>query len=179
LSSDAAIFRHYGVSPWEIEVIFATLRRTFVVQEEELRPDESDYVSMIEIHFPFPYGEAFFQQFSMESWFRIKGVLKDVKRRRGRKGLKTYVQFEGVAMSERPHVMFPLLSKSDRPYEMGIEKLEYLVDIVPLQLKGLPEDALEVWYSFDEASFKWFPGVASGKDGRKYVFASEAWRPSA
>lgn len=176
MSSHAAIFRHYGVSPWEIEVIFSTLRRTFVVEEEEQGPDDSDYVSMIELRFPVPFGESFFQYITMESWFRIKGVLKDVKRRRGRKGLKTYVQFAGVDGADRPQLMFPILSKSDRPYEMGIEKLEYLVDIVPLQLKGLPEDAYEVFYSFDDASFKWYPGVASGAGGAKYLFSSDAWK---
>src|SRR5207302_10954620 len=116
---------HYGVSPWEIEVIFDTLRRAFQVQEEQLRPDDSGYVSMIEIRFPVPYDEAFFQQFTMESWYKIKGVLKDIKRRRGKKGLKSYLRFAGVADKERPILSFPLFAKNERPFEMGIEKLEY------------------------------------------------------
>lgn len=176
MSSDVALFRHYGVSPWEFEVIFETLSRTFIVQEEQLQPDDLDYVSMIEINFPFPYGEAFFQHFTMESWFRIKGVLKDIKRRRGRKGLKTYLQFVGIEGTDRPVLTFPILSKTDRSFEMGVEKLEYLVDIIPLQLKELPKDASEVLYSYDEASFKWSPGIANGKDGVRYFFNGNSWK---
>ena len=40
---------------------------------------------------------------------------------------------------------------------MGIEKIEYLVDIVPVQLQSIPPGAEEIWYLYDEASYKWSP----------------------
>jgi len=176
VSDGSALFRHYGVSPWEIEVIFDTLRRAFQVQEEQLRPDDSGYVSMIEIRFPVPYDEAFFQQFTMESWYKIKGVLKDIKRRRGKKGLKSYLRFAGVADKERPILSFPLFAKNERPFEMGIEKLEYPVDIIPLQLKELPSDVVEIEYNYDEESFKWHPYLAKKSDGINYTFKDDSWK---
>jgi hypothetical protein len=109
----------------------------------------------------------------MDSWFKVKGVLKDMKKRRGRKGVKTYIRFAGFEGGNTP-VVFPLLSKGDRQYEMGVEKLEYLVDIVPLQLKTVPKDADEVWYSYEEATFKWSPSTTM-VNGVNYFYKNSEW----
>lgn len=166
----AATFYHYGVSLWEIEIIYDTLNRSFEVEEKQLQPDDPQFVSMIEVGFPVPFDESFFQTFTMESWFKIKGVIKDVKRRRGRKGVKTFIRFAGS-----PAVVFPLLNKGDRQFEMGIEKLEYLVDVVPLQIKSVPPNTEEVWFLYDEASYKWSPSVAKSSD-RNYFFKNNEWK---
>ncbi|MEM3160745.1 MAG: hypothetical protein QXJ74_08175 [Nitrososphaera sp.] len=171
----SAIFRYYAISPWETETLYDTLKRSFEVKEEELRPDDTSYVSMVEISFPVMYGESFFQEFSMDSWHKVKEILKNMKRRRGKKGVKTYVRFAGFGDTPVP-LVFPLLSKGDRQYEMGIEKLEYLVDIVPLQLKTVPAGAEEVLYSYDEATFKWSPAIALVK-GVNYSFKNNEWLP--
>ena len=168
-----ATFLHYGISPWEIEVIYDTLRRSFEVEEKMLQPDDPQYVSMIEVWFPLPYGESFFQEFTMESWFKIKGVIKEIKRRRGRKGLKALVRFAGFG-KEKAGIVFPLTTKGDRQFEMGMEKIEYMVDIVPVQLKVIPEKAEEIWYSYDEATFRWSPAVA--KSDVNYVFKNGEWK---
>jgi hypothetical protein len=166
----AATFYHYGVSLWEIEIIYDTLNRSFEVEEKQLQPDDPQFVSMIEVGFPVPFDESFFQTFTMESWFKIKGVIKDVKRRRGRKGVKAFIRFAGS-----PAVVFPLLNKGDRQCEMGIEKLEYVVDVVPLQIKSIPPNTEEVWFSYDEASYKWSPSVAKSSD-RNYFFKNNEWK---
>lgn len=166
----AATFYHYGISLWEIEIIYDTLNRSFEVEEKQLQPDDPQFVSMIEVGFPVPFNESFFQTFTMESWFKIKGVIKDVKRRRGRKGVKAFIRFAGS-----PAVVFPLLNKGDRQFEMGIEKLEYLVDVVPLQIKSIPPNTEEVWFSYDEASYKWSPSVAKSSD-RNYFFKNNEWK---
>jgi hypothetical protein len=168
-----ATFRHYGISPWEIEVIYDTLKRSFEVEENVLQPDDPQYVSMIEVGFPMPYGESFFQAFTMESWFKIKGVIKDVKRRRGKKGLKTFIRFAGFGR-EKPEIIFPLTTKRDRPFEMGIEKIEYMVDIVPVQLQSIPAKTEEIWYSYDEAGYRWSPGLA--KSDVNYMFKGGEWK---
>jgi hypothetical protein len=171
--AETAIFHHYGISPWEIEVVFNTLCRSFEVEEKQLQPDDPQYVSMIEIGFPAAYGESFFQAFTMDSWFKIKGLIKDVKRRRGRKGVKAFIRFAGYC-NERIDVVFPLLTRGDRQFEMGIEKIEYLVDVVPLQLKAVPPKTEEVWYSYDEASFKWSPSVAKSNN-INYLYKNDEW----
>ncbi len=168
----SATFQHYGISPWEIEVIYDTLRRSFEVEEKQLQPDDPQYVSMIEIGFPAAYGESFFQAFTMDSWFKIKGVIKDIKRRRGKKGVKTFLRFSGYG-KEKVDLVFPIMSKGERQFEMGIEKIEYLVDIVPVQLKMVPSKAEEIWYSYDEVSFRWSPAVA--KSDVNYFFKNGEW----
>ena len=145
------------------------------MQDGEVQADDPQYVSMVEIAFPMPFGEPFFQEFTMDSWHKIKGILKDMKRRRGRKGVKAYIRFAGFEGAMVP-IVFPLLSKGDRQFEMGIEKIEYLVDIVPLQLKTAPANADEILFSYDEATFKWSPSVAR-VDGVNLVFRNDRWAP--
>ena len=176
---DTATFYHYGISPWEIEVIYDTLNRSFEVEEKQLPPDDPQYVSMVEIRFPVPYNETFFQQeFGMDSWFKIKGVIKDLKKRRGRKGIKAFIRFAGFGSNnnnKKIDIVFPLQSKGDRQFEMGIEKIEYLVDIVPVQLQLIPKGAEEIWYLYDEASSKWSPSVAKTSN-INYLFKNNEWK---
>jgi hypothetical protein len=169
-----ATFLHYGISPWEIEVVYDTLARSFEVEEKQVQSDDPQYVSMIEVWFPLPYGEPFFQEFTMESWFKIKGVIKEIKRRRGKKGLKALVRFAGFG-KEKAAIVFPLTTKGDRQFEMGMEKIEYMIDIVPVQLKVIPDRAEEIWYSYDEASFKWSPATAKS-ESVNYLFKNGEWK---
>jgi hypothetical protein len=174
--SDTATFYHYGISPWEIEVIYDTLKRSFEVEENQLPPDDPQYVSMIEIGFPVPYSERFFQQeFTMDSWFKIKGVIRDVKKRRGKKGIKVFIRFAGFGNNEKIDIVFPLQSKGDRQFEMSIEKIEFLVEIVPVQLQFIPTGAQEIWYLYDEVSYKWSPSVAK-TSSINYLFNNNEWR---
>ena len=173
MSLAAATFHHYGISPWEIEVLYDTLARTFEVEEKQLEPDDSLYVSMIDIGFPLPYDEAFFRTFKMESWFKVKGVIKDIKRRRGGRGLKTFLKFNGT-----PAIMFQLRQKGERQFEMGIEKIEYLVDVIPVQLKHVPAGTEEVLFNFDETAYKWGPSVARAEGERNYIFKNGEWKPT-
>jgi hypothetical protein len=173
----AATFYHYGISPWEIEIIYDTLNRSFEVEEKQLLPDDPQYVSMVEIGFPVPYGESFFQvEFTTDSWFKLKGVIKDIKRRRGKKGTKAFFRFAGFANNNKVSIVFPVLSKSDRQFEMGIEKIEYLVDIVPVQLQLIPQGAEEICYLYDEASYKWSPSVARTSSNINYIFKNNEWK---
>jgi hypothetical protein len=179
---ETAALYHYGISPWEIEVIYDTLNRSFEVEEKQLTPDDPQYVSMVEIRFPVPYNETFFQQeFTMDSWFKIKGVIKDIKKRRGRKGIKVFIIFSGFGNyndndnNKKISIVFPLQSRGDRHFEMGIEKIEYLVDIVPVQLQLIPPGVEEIWYMYDEASYKWGPSIAKTST-INYLFKNNEWR---
>jgi hypothetical protein len=59
---------------------------------------------------------------------------------------------------------------------MAAEKLEYLVDIVPTQIKSVPEGTNEVLFSFDESTYKWNPSVARVMDERNYLFKGGEWK---
>ncbi|MDQ3847461.1 MAG: hypothetical protein M3261_00725, partial [Thermoproteota archaeon] len=106
---------------------------------------------------------------------KIKGVIKDVKRRRGRKGIKALIKFAGFGNNNKIGIVFPLQSKGDRQFEMSIEKIEYLADIVPVQLQLIPSDVEEIWYLYDEASYRWSPSVAKSST-INYLFKNNEWK---
>jgi hypothetical protein len=37
----------------------------------------------------------------MDSWLKIKGFIKDVKKRRGRKGMKVFIRFAGFGNNNK------------------------------------------------------------------------------
>ena len=47
----------------------------------------------------------------MDSWFKIKGIVKDVKKRRGRKGIKAFIRFAGFGNNKKIGIVFPLQTK--------------------------------------------------------------------
>jgi len=193
LKDKTAAFRHFGLSPAEIEIVYDTLNRTFTVQETMVEredekqdagtaePGKNQYISLLEIEFPMPYKESFFEAFTIESWFKIKGIIKEMKRRRGRKGLRALLIFEQAAASSAqesfPSVVFELAASGNRQFEMGIEKIEYIVDIVPVQLASIPARTERVWYSFDEVTYKWAPALALA-DGVEYMLKNNEWKTS-
>ncbi|MDQ3869282.1 MAG: hypothetical protein M3250_06970 [Thermoproteota archaeon] len=155
-----AKFYYYGLSPFEIEAIYSTLKRFFgVVEDQQLQANDASYASMIEIGFPIPFDESFFKVLTLEGWFRIKSLIKEMKRRRGKKGIKIFLRFDGIMERINSQLLFSLLNKNDRDFEMGLEKIEYLVDIIPVQLDKLPANVELIEYSYDEASHKWSPHI--------------------
>ena len=155
-----AKFYYYGLSPFEIEAIYSTLKRFFgAVEDQQLQANDASYASMIEIGFPIPFDESFFKVLTLEGWFRIKSLIKEMKRRRGKKGIKIFLRFDGIMERINSQLLFSLLNKNDRDFEMGLEKIEYLVDIISIQLDKLPATAELIEYSYDEASHKWNPHI--------------------
>lgn len=163
-----AKFYYYGISPFEVEAIYSTLKRVFgaVEEDEHLQDNDYSYVSMIDIGFPVPFNESFFQLLTLEGWFRIKSLIKEMKRRRGKKGIKTFLRFNGIMQGINSQLLFSLINKNDRQFEMGLEKIEYMVDIIPVQLDKLPANTELVEYSYDEVTHKWKPHIPeSSSDG--------------
>jgi hypothetical protein len=156
-----ARFYYYGISPFEVEAIYSTLKRFFgaVEEDEQLQDNDNSYVSMIDIMFPIPFNESFFQLITLEGWFRMKSLIKEMKRRRGNKGIKIFLRFNGIMQGINSQLLFSLINKNDRQFEMGLEKIEYMVDIIPMQLDKLPADTELVEYSYDEVTHKWKPHI--------------------
>src|ERR687885_2807959 len=114
--STVAKFRYYGIAPFEIEVIYDILSSSFDVYEEQLSIDDNQYVSMVEIEFPLPFNEYFFQFFTMDRWYKIKGIIKEMKRRRGKKGIKAFLCFCGIMSEIKSQLIFSLTNKSNRQF---------------------------------------------------------------
>ncbi len=76
--------RYYGISPWEIEVLYGYLNGRFTVLQEEIESDDENFVSFLNIDIPLEFNEAFFKWFDFKRWEKVKDVLKEFKRRRGK-----------------------------------------------------------------------------------------------
>lgn len=171
----SAKFLYYGIAPFEIEVIYSALKGVFDhVDEQQLPIEDTLYVSMVEIGFPIPFGESFFQKFTMQRWYKIKGLIKEMKRRRGnRRGVKASISFCGIAPEEMiPRLIFSLMNKNNKLFEMAIEKIEYLVDIIPIQMQTFTStnNMDEIVYCYDEERFKWSPYSTKYSDGSEYYY---------
>ena len=91
------ILKHYGISPWEVNVVTSILEKKFFIEHDELENDFSDkFVSLIEIPFPYAFNVEFFKWFEYKEWDRLKGIFKEMKRRRGDgKAIKLDLSFSG------------------------------------------------------------------------------------
>lgn len=169
------IFRYYGLSPFEIEAIYSTLQGPFWVNDLPSVENDIKFVSMIDIEFKVVFSESFFELFSMDRWFRMKAIFKEIKRRRGKKGVKIVLRFRGIAPSFNQNLIFSLFNKEDRKFEIGLEKIEYLVDVIPHQISSLPAEIRDIYYGFDSSISKWNPVLAIGSDKSNYYFKEGKW----
>jgi hypothetical protein len=152
-------FSHSGISISESETIYNILNKNFQVIEDdrEFLFDDQTQQGIIKIHFPFPFCEPFFEMFA-EGWFSIKNVLKDMRKRRGRRGLEIQLSFEGIIENEEiihKDVVLLLNDTLPKEFEMAIEKIDYLVDAISTELTKIQESTSPFVYTYDTARKKW------------------------
>ena len=58
--------RYYGISPWEIEVLYSYLNGRFLVSQEEIEAEDEGFVSFLDWEIPLAFNEEFFK------WFEFK-----------------------------------------------------------------------------------------------------------
>lgn len=145
----------FGISPFEIEVIYNTLSKFLVVDEGEILVEESEYVSLLNIEFPVAYDEYFFQSFGFDNWEKIKYVFKEMKRRRGRKRFKITLSFCGISTDINSKLVFSLTSEIGPQFEFAIEKIEHIIDTIHTEIKNLESKRQSVSYTFDVIAMKW------------------------
>jgi hypothetical protein len=61
--------RYYGISPWEIEVLYGFLNSHFTIIQDEIEPDDEKFVSFLDMEIPLQFNEAFFQWFDFKRFF--------------------------------------------------------------------------------------------------------------
>lgn len=145
---------YFGVSPFEVEVIFKTLSKFYLV-DEKILVEEPNYVTVLNIEFPVPYDEYFFQSFGLDSWQKIKDLFKEMKRRRGRKGLKILLSFSGITTDTNSKLVFSLTSEIGAQFEYAIEKIEHMIDAINIQIKNLETKRQFISYTYDAITMKW------------------------
>jgi ubiquinone/menaquinone biosynthesis C-methylase UbiE len=146
---------YFGISPFEIEVIYNTLSKFLLVDEGEILVEESEYVSLLNIEFPVAYDEYFFQSFGFDNWQKIKYVLKEMKRRRGRKRFKITLSFCGISTDINSKLVFSLTSEIGPQFEHAIEKIEHIIDTIHIEIKNLESKRQSVSYTYDAIAMKW------------------------
>ena len=180
-TGSTAKFSYSGLSLAETEVIYNLLNASFNVQEEnqELLDIDNNIVSTISIEFPFPYGEPFFDAFSYEGWFNMKNMIKEMKRRRGKRGIKVQFLFNGILLKGKIaecHLIFQLMTRQQNEFEMAIEKIEYIIDIISVHLSEIPDSTTELSYTYDSKMRKWIPHYARTYDNKEYFFTNNRWK---
>ena len=146
---------YFGISPFEIEVIYNTLSKFFPVDEEKILTEESGYVSLLNIEFPTPYDEYFFRSLGFDNWQKIKYLFKEMKRRRGKKAFKITLSFCGISADINSKVDFLLSNEIGPQFEYAIEKIEHAIDSIHQEITNLGSKRQFMIYTYDASAMKW------------------------
>jgi hypothetical protein len=115
--------RYYGISPWEIEVLYSYLNARFSISQEEIEQEDEDFVSFLDWEIPLTFNEEFFKWFEFKRWEQIKAVFKEMKRRRGSgNAIKIRINFLG-----NPKISFILDTDEKQWFDNAIEKLDFVL----------------------------------------------------
>ena len=168
-----ADLRYYGVSPWEIEVVYGLFNSKFKVNQEEIDEPDPNFVSVLTISIPIQFSEEFFKWFEFRVWEKVKSILKEMKRRRGRgNAIRIEIVFTGS-----PNVR--LITDLNEPhlFNSSIEKIDFVVELFPYHLNeaNIPKNPSEVIYKFDTESSKWRLNMTVYKD-KKFIFTKNGWQ---
>jgi hypothetical protein len=164
--------QYYGISPWEIEVIYGYLNSRFSIIQEEIEANDENFVSFLNLDIPLAFNEEFFKWFDFRRWEKMKAVFKEMKRRRGTgNAIKIKINFLG-----KPKIVFVLDTEDKQWYDNAIEKIDFVLELLPYHLdpEKLPSDILEVIYKFDPESIRWRLNTAISEN-KKYVFRGDKW----
>ena len=181
--------RYYGISPWEIEVIYNIFNKKFeVIQDvterheylqhlgsKSLRMDCEECVSALTITIPLPFSEEFFKWFEFREWDKVKHIIKEMKRRRGnRKAIMVQILFgcwvDGqMSIPDYPNVQFVINSNESHDFNSAIEKIDFMVELLPYHLNHRRVKEIgrttQVTYRYATDSGKWYVSHVLSFDG--------------
>ena len=164
---------YYGISPWEIEVLYGFLNSHFTIIQEEIEQDDSDFVSSLDMEIPLAFNEEFFQWFDFRRWEKVKAVFKEMKRRRGSgNALKVKINFDG-----NPRIVFSVDIEDKQWFDNAIEKIDFVLELLPHHLdpQKIPPEITEIIYKFDSKSIRWRLNSASSKN-KRFIFGGNSWK---
>ena len=147
------LLKFYGVSPWEVEVLYSLLHGLFEVEEDKREQPDEDFTTLIDIIFPLAFNDAFFKWYGRARWDKTKAVLKEFKRRRGGgKTLRLYIKFIG-----KPSIRFMLNIDDRNQFDSALDKMDFVLELLPYHLdpQKMPKDISEIEYHFDDRTERW------------------------
>lgn len=167
-----ASLKYYGVSPWEVEVLYGLLHDMFAVEQIETEQDE-DCSTMMDIFFPLEFSDEFFKWFGHMRWDKVKGILKEMKRRRGvGRNIRIYLRFSG-----KPNIKFIVDIDEHRSFNTALEKIDFILELLQYQLdpQKIPQNITDVVYMFDTSINRWRLNTAFSND-KKYLIIEDEWK---
>jgi hypothetical protein len=165
--------QYYGISPWEIEVLYGFLNSHFTIIQDEIEANDEEFVSFLDIEIPLAFNEEFFQWFDFKRWEDVKSVFKEMKRRRGSgNALKIQINFSGS-----PKIIFTIDTEDRQRFDNALEKIDSVLELLPYHLdpQKTPSEISEIIYKFDSESVRWRLNNASSEN-KKYTFREESWK---
>ena len=181
--------RYYGISPWEIEVIYNIFNKKFEVIQDVIERDEylrhlgskslqmdcEECVSALTITIPLPFSEEFFKWFEFREWDNVKHIIKEMKRRRGnRKAIMVEILFgcwvDGQMVEpDYPNVQFVINSNESHGFNSAVEKIDFMVDLLPYHLNHSSVKKVgrttQVVYRYATDSGKWYVSYVWTREG--------------
>jgi hypothetical protein len=163
---------YYGISPWEIEVIYDLFNGKFKIHQEETEQNKENFVSALTIKIPLPFSEEFFKWFEFKVWERVKSIIKEMKRRRG-KGNAIVVE---ILFMGYPNVRFVTDLNENHDFNSAVEKIDFVVELLPYHLNdgNIPNEPTEVLYKYDIESGKW-KLYSVLVEQKKFIFTKKGW----
>ncbi len=167
-----AALRYYGISPWEVEVLYGYLNSHFTVIQDEIEPNDEKFVSFLDIDIPLQFNEEFFQWFDFKRWEKVKAVFKEMKRRRGSgNALKIVINFSG-----NPKIVFTIDIEDKQWFDNALEKIDFVLELLPYHLdpEKIPTGIVQITYKFDSESIRWRLEKAASND-KRYTYRGDSW----
>jgi hypothetical protein len=163
---------HYGVSPWEVEVIYGLFAERFKIEQNEITEQDPNFVSVIDIAIPLGFNEEFFKWFEYHRWDKIKYIFKEMKRRRGRKNsLRIRIGFTGA-----PKIEFILDVEEKDTFDNALEKLDFVIELLSYHLNFENiEDVSKVIYKFDTDTRKWKMHTLFANN-KRFLLVNNTWK---
>ena len=155
-----------------MEVIFSLLHNLFNVQEDPNANQDEDYTTMIIFTFPLEFNEIFFKQFGVMRWDKMKGIIKEMKRRRGGgKSLRVYIRFSG-----KPDIIFIVDLDDRHSFDTAVDKIDFVLELLPYHIdpKKIPKEITKVSYQFDDMTGKW--NISGDAENQAYGFIENEWK---
>ncbi|HYP42685.1 MAG TPA: hypothetical protein VEQ18_01545 [Candidatus Nitrosocosmicus sp.] len=130
------IINHFGLSLGETQAINSLFSR-YNIDENEIEPDY-EYASILEIEFIKDEKIPFFEFIPIDKWSTLIEIIKNIKKRRGKKGLKFKSIITEVHNLEntdydkpktlKKNIVFLLNHKDSIDFNKGLERIEITIE---------------------------------------------------
>jgi hypothetical protein len=129
---------HTGLSTGEIEAINNLFSKYGI--DETKTDHDFDYASILELEFIKDNQTAFFDFISIDKWAFLIEIIKNIKKRRGKKGLKFKTAITEVNKHEGSNghygeepvvlkkIVFLLNHRNDLDFNKGLERIEIVIE---------------------------------------------------